>query len=122
MDNNEAILDELRKIREAVQAKPPAPVPKGFVNEFRDFLSKYKVMGLAVAFILGLYLGGLVKALVDDLVMPIIQYAIPGLESVSDWKAGNFLIGDFTAALITFLLVALVIFILVKVTKRMKIE
>ena len=36
-------------------------------------------MGMAVAFILGLYLGNLVKALVDDFIMPIIELSIPGM-------------------------------------------
>ncbi len=118
------VLEELRRIRQLLEPKPapPAPEPpKGFVNEFRDFLSKYRVMGMAVAFILGLYLGALVKALVDDLIMPIIELAIPGIE----WEAitaGPFRIGHFIGAVITFLIVALVIFILVKITKRMGIE
>jgi len=93
----------------------------GIMNEFRDFLSKYKVMGMAVAFILGLYLGTLVKALVDDLIMPIVSLAIPGVE----WEllvVGPFRVGHFIGALITFIIVALVIFILVKITKRYGIE
>jgi large conductance mechanosensitive channel len=91
------------------------------MNEFKDFLSKYRVMGMAVAFILGLYLGSLVNALVNDLIMPIIELAMPGVE----WEAitaGPFRIGHFIGALITFLIVALVIFLLVKITKRMGIE
>ena len=78
-------------------------------------------MGLAVAFILGLYLGALVKALVDDLIMPIITLAMPGIE----WElltVGPFRIGHFIGSLITFLIVAGVIFLLVKVTKKMGIE
>ena len=118
------MLEELRKIRQLLEPKPAPPTPappKGFVNEFKDFLSKYRVMGMAVAFILGLYLGSLVNALVDDLIMPIVELAMPGVE----WEAitaGPFRIGHFIGALITFLIVALVIFILVKLTKRMGIE
>ena len=118
------MLEELRKIRQLLEPKPAPPTPappKGFVNEFKDFLSKYRVMGMAVAFILGLYLGSLVNALVDDLIMPIIELAMPGVE----WEAitaGPFRIGHFIGALITFLIVAIVIFLLVKITKRMGIE
>lgn len=116
------MLEELEKIRQLLEPKPPPePPPEGLVNEFKTFLSKYSVMGLAVAFILGLYLGGLVKALVDDLIMPIIQLAMPG----SEWEAinlGPFRIGHFMGAVITFIIVAFVIFILVKLTKRMGIE
>jgi len=124
LSTQEKMLEELRKIREAVEPKPappPPPPPKGFLNEFVDFISKYKVMGLAVAFILGLYLGELVKALVDDLIMPIMQLAMPGVqwESIA---AGPFRVGHFVGALITFVIVAFVIFLIVKVTKRMGVE
>jgi len=86
-----------------------------------DFISKYKVMGLAVAFIMGIYLGGLVKALVDDLIMPIVQLAMPGI-AWEEITAGPFRIGHFVGALITFTIVAIVIFFLVKITKRWGIE
>jgi len=118
---NKRMLEELKRIRELLETKPPPPPPKGLWNEFLDFLSKYKVMGLAVAFIMAIYLGTLVKALVDDLVMPIVTLAMPGIE----WEtivAGPFRIGHFIGALITFLIVAFVIFILVKVSKRWGIE
>ena len=95
-------------------------------NEFIDFLSKYKVMGLAVAFILGLYLGGVVQALVKDIIMPIIGLALPGLGNLSSYayslNSQLFGIGDFMVAVITFIIVALVIFIIVKLTKRAGIE
>lgn len=89
--------------------------------EFMDFLSKYKVMGLAVAFILGLYLGALVQALVNDLIMPIITLATPNIiwESI---ELGPFRVGHFIGATITFIIVAFVIFVLVKITKRWGIE
>ena len=49
----------------------------GLMQEFKAFLSEYKVLGLAVAFILGIYLGAVVKALVTDLILPIVQLALP---------------------------------------------
>jgi len=123
MSTQEKMLEELRKIREALEPKPSPPPekPKGLWKEFMDFISKYKVMGLAVAFIIGIYLGELVKALVNDLIMPIVSLATPGIkwETIS---AGPFLIGHFIGALVTFLIVAFVIFLMVKVTKRWGIE
>jgi len=116
------MLAELKKIREAVE-KPPAPAPpKGFVNEFKDFLSKYKVFGLAVAFIVALYVGTLVQALVKDLLLPLITLLIPGMENLATLTVGPFGVGDFLVALITFLFVALIVFIVVKVAKRWGIE
>ncbi|MGQ9719457.1 MAG: large conductance mechanosensitive channel protein MscL [Nitrososphaerales archaeon] len=120
---DEEILEELKRIRTILEPKPaPIPTkPKGLWEEFVDFISKYKVMGLAVAFILGLYLGALVQALVGDLIMPIIELAMPGV-AWDTIQLGPFRIGHFTGALITFLIVAFVIFIIVKITKRWGIE
>jgi len=124
LSKEDKMLEELRRIRELLEPKPappPPPPPKGLWNEFMDFVSKYKVMGMAVAFIIGLYLGALVKALVDDLIMPIVQLAMPGIQ----WELielGPFRVGHFIGALITFLIVAFVIFIIVKLTKRWGIE
>jgi large conductance mechanosensitive channel len=120
------MLEELTKIRELLTPKPAPPPPKGMWNEFMDFISKYKVMGLAVAFIIGLYLGALVQSLVTDLIMPIIGLALPGLGNLATYtitvSSQDFGIGSFLVALITFIIVAFVIFILVKITKRWGIE
>ena len=136
------MLEELKKIRELLTPAPPSVKKTGLWNEFMDFLSKYKVMGLAVAFIMGVYLGALVQALVTGFIMPLIGLAIPGLGNLSSFKIpipateldnqGNpidpnyvgqlFGVGSFLAALITFIVVAFVIFLLVKVTKRWGIE
>jgi large conductance mechanosensitive channel len=142
MPKEDKMLEELKRIRELLEPKPPPPPPKGMWKEFMDFLSKYKVMGLAVAFIMGIYLGNLVQSLVTGLVMPLIGLAIPGLGNLATFKIpippteldseGNpldpgyvgqlFGLGNFIAALITFIIVAFVIFILVKITKRWGIE
>lgn len=124
MDNESEMLDELRKIRTLLETKPaPPPAPtKGMVNQLKDFFSQYKVLGMAVAFILGIYLGALVKALVSDLLMPIIQYATPPGVLWQNITAGPFLIGDFLGALITFLLVVLVVFVIVKSAERVKLK
>lgn len=83
-------------------------------------------MGLAVAFIMGLYIGNLVQALVNDLIMPLIGLAIPGLQDLATYQhiVGQqiFLVGDFLTALITFIIVAFVIFLPVKITKKWGID
>jgi len=119
----EEILEELRRIRTLLEPKPapPAPQPKGLRAEFLDFISKYKVIGMAVAFVVGIYLGGLVQALVSDLIMPVVQFVTPGVA----WEViqvGPFRVGHFIGALITFLIVAFVIFLIVKVSKKWGIE
>ena len=122
MSKEDEMLVELRKIREAVEKAPPPTPPKGVWNEFIDFLSKYKILGLAVAFVIGLYLGGLVQALVKDLLLPLFGLAVPGLADLSTYVvtlgSQKFSIGDFLVALITLIIVAVVVFIFVKVAKR----
>ncbi len=127
MTKEDEMLAELKKIREAVEKAPPPVPPKGLWNEFKDFLSKYKILGLAVAFVLGLYLGTLVQALVKDFIMPLIGLALgPGMSDLATLQVEVlnqvFGVGDFIVALITFLIVAFVVFMLVKVMKRWKIE
>ncbi len=92
----EQMLAELREIKKLLTPASPAPppLPKGVLQEFRTFLSHYKVLGLAVAFIFGVYLGALVKALVTDLILPIISFALPGRD-VNTYMVGPFGIGDF---------------------------
>ncbi len=125
-DKDNEILEELKKIRVAVEKAPPPQPPKGLWNEFKDFLSKYRILGLAVAFVLGLYLGALVQSLVKDFVMPLIGLAIPGMANLATYSTSVmsqvFGVGDFLVALITFIIVAIIVFIVVKVAKRWKIE
>ena len=138
MPKDDEMLEELKKIRELLTPAPSPPPQKGLWNEFMDFPSKYKVMGLAVAFIMGIYLGALVQAFVTGLIMPVIGVAIPDIGNLAtlnipvphtelnsegmpidpNYTGQLFGVGGFLAALITFAIVALVIFILVKATKR----
>ncbi len=126
MDKEDEILVELKKISAALEKAPIPQPPKGLWNEFKDFLSKYKILGLAVAFILGLYLGALVLALVKDFIIPLLGLAIPGMSNLATYSATLmnqvFSIGDFLIALITFIVVAFIVFILVKVAKKWKID
>ncbi|OPX72757.1 MAG: large-conductance mechanosensitive channel [Methanoregulaceae archaeon PtaU1.Bin059] len=91
------------------------------VKEFMDFLYEYKVIGLAIAFIMGLAANQLVKSLVDNIIMPIITFFIPG----GDWQTAKLVIGpiviswgQFLADLIYFIIVAFVIFLIAKKVLR----
>lgn len=87
------------------------------INEFKDFIKEYKVIGLAVAFVMGLAVNDLVKSLVNDIVMPLIAPLMPS----GTWQTATLMIGPvilgigpFLAALINFLIMAFVIFFIVK--------
>jgi large conductance mechanosensitive channel len=105
------------KINKQARHLPSQGGYMGFVDEFVTFLNKHKVVGLAVAFIIGAAAAKLVSALVNDIIMPIIAVLIPG----GDWRSFvlqlgpvKLLVGDFTGALIDFVIVAFVIFMIVK--------
>jgi large conductance mechanosensitive channel len=93
----------------------------GIIKEFKEFLKEYKIVGLAVAFIMGSAVTVLVQSLVNSVVMPIITPFIPG----GEWQKATFNMGPivigwgaFLGALINFLIIALVIFFIVKVIDR----
>ena len=82
-----------------------------------DFLMKYQVIGLAVAFIIGAAATKMVTATVADIIMPVIAVIIPG----GDWRSTvlqlgpvKLLVGDFVGAIIDFIIIALVVFLVVK--------
>ena len=120
------ILEELKKIREAVtlKAAPPAPEPKGLIAEFKDFIGKAGVLGLAIGFIMGTVIGKVVTALVQDLIMPVPGAFIEG----GDWRKAiitipigngmNFGIGDFVGVVIDFLIISMVIFLIAKFGRK----
>lgn len=118
--SNEAMLDELREIRKLL-TPPPKPEPaKGLINEFVAFISNYKVLGLAVAFILGIYIGVVVQALVNSLIMPLVKIVYPPIDPTGDTYVLSG--GPIMDSLITFIIVAFVVFLIVKIASRIGIE
>jgi len=121
------VLEELRNIRELLTPKPPPPPPpppKGLIAEFKDFIGKTGVLGLAIGFIMGTYIGKVVSALVGDIIMPIPGAFIPG----GDWRKAvvslpvgngmNFAVGDFVGVVIDFLIIAFVIFLVARYARK----
>jgi large conductance mechanosensitive channel len=58
---------------------------KKFWKDFKAFISKGNVIGLAIAVIVGGAFGKIVTSLVNDVIMPLISFATGGV-SISDWK------------------------------------
>jgi large conductance mechanosensitive channel len=130
MSKEDKMLEELQKIREFLSPPPPPPKPKNLLMEFKNFIKTYKVMGLAVAFIMALYLGRLVSAVVVAFISPLLNnlFLFIGFldpTTVAADPASYPLFFNFTlfiSELITFIIVAFVIFLLVKLTKRLGID
>ncbi len=106
-------------------------------SEFKEFISKGNVMDLAVGVIIGGAFGKIVDSLVQDIIMPIVGKVIgsvdfsnmyialnhqaAGLSLVEAKKLGGVLAyGNFISILINFLILAFVIFQMVKLVNRMK--
>lgn len=109
------------------------------IKEFRDFIAKGNVMDLAVGIIIGAAFTAIVSSLVADLINPIIGLIIGGvdftnmfvvlkgdvpagvgLQAARDAGAAVFAYGAFITAVINFLIIAFVVFLLVKAVNRIK--
>jgi len=93
----------------------------GVLQEFMDFLKEYKVLPLAIAFIIGGAATVLVQSLVNDIVMPFVGVLIPG----GDWKSSvlqlgpvGLGVGPFLSALINFVIIAFVVFMIAKMVLK----
>lgn len=92
------------------------------IKEFKDFIMRGNVMDLAVAVIIGAAFTAIVNSLVNDIIMPIIGAIIGGVDFTSlAITVGNATIayGNFIQAIISFLLIALVLFLLIRAMNKM---
>ena len=85
--------------------------------EFRAFLLKSNALALAIGVILGAALGTVVKSLVDDIIMPPIGKILGGVDFsqlVITWDGVEIRYGLFINAVITFVIVAFVVFLIAR--------
>lgn len=87
------------------------------VKEFLEFLKEYKVVSLAIAFVMGSASTALVNSFVKDMLMPVVVPLVstgPWRDAVLEAGPVRLMYGAFFAELINFLLLAAVVFIVVK--------
>ncbi len=92
------------------------------IKEFKEFISKGNVMDLAVGIIIGAAFTAIVTSLVDNLIQPLIGLFMGGVDFSSMALAvgeAKFMYGSFITAVINFLIVAFVVFILVKMMNKL---
>ena len=98
----------------------------GMMSEFKEFIAKGNVMDLAVGVIIGAAFGKIVTSLVEDVITPaLLTPALKAarLENIDQLKTdGGILYGKFLAALIGFIVIAFVIFLLVKGVNKLRRE
>ncbi len=97
------------------------------LKEFKDFIARGNVMDMAVGIIMGAAFTAIVTSLVDDLVNPLIGLFTGGVDFSSHMirfgdgeNAASFMYGNFINAVIKFIIIAWVVFLLVKGVNRMK--
>ncbi len=109
------------------------------LKEFKDFIAKGNVMDMAVGIIIGAAFTAIVKSMVDDLINPIIGLFMGGvdftnkfivlsggdaeyasLEAAREAGAAAFAYGSFIMAVINFLIIAFVVFMLVRYVNKAK--
>lgn len=108
-------------------------VIKNMIKEFREFIMRGSVLDLAVGIIIGAAFGAIVNSLVNDVIMPPIGYVLSGVDfsnitiplGTKTAEDGTITevaihIGSFINAVITFLIVAFVMFLIIKAFNEMK--
>jgi large conductance mechanosensitive channel len=110
-----------------------------FVTEFKEFAVKGNVMDLAVGVIIGGAFGKIVDSVVNDLIMPLVGKAVGGLDFTNYYVAlagqdstlplveakklgAVFAYGSFLTVLLNFIILAFIIFMMIKQVNRLKKE
>ena len=93
----------------------------GFVQEFKEFAIKGNVVDLAVAVIIGGAFGKIVSSFVEDVITPLLlnpALKAAGAENISKLAWNGVTYGNFLAAVINFICIAFVLFIMIKGINR----
>lgn len=91
---------------------------KKFINEFKEFAFRGNVLDLAVGVVIGAAFTTIVTSLVEDIIMPLVGM-LTGGNDISDLSikigTANLAYGSFLQAVINFLIIALVVFMFIKI-------
>ena len=85
---------------------------RSFVSEFKAFALKGNMIDLAVGVVIGVAFGKVVTSIVENVIMPLISYVTPGMDFAA-WHIGKIKIGLLLNDILSFLLIALAVFIVV---------
>ena len=93
------------------------------VKEFKDFIMKGNVVDLAIAVIIGGAFGAIVNSLIADVITPLLlnpALEAAGAKDIAALTWGSVKYGNFLSAIISFLVIAFVLFMLIKGMNSMK--
>ena len=95
----------------------------GFVKDFKEFAFKGNVVDLAIAVIIGAAFGKIVTSLVQDVITPLLlnpALKAAGAENISKLEWNGVTYGNFLSAVISFLCIAVVLFMIIQAANKMK--
>ena len=95
---------------------------KKFIHDFKEFISKGNVLDLAIAVVIGNAFNAIVTSLVNDVIMPLVGIIIGGIDFTGikiTYKTSSIMVGNFIQNIINFLIIALSIFVMIRVFKKL---
>ncbi len=92
----------------------------GMLKEFKEFAMKGNIVDLAVAVIIGGAFGKIIASMVDDIIMPIIGKIMGDPNYFDTMTAGGIPVGKFIQAVFNFIIIALVLFMIIKAMNSTK--
>ncbi len=87
------------------------------MKEFKDFVMRGNVVDLAIGVIIGSAFGKIVSSLVEDIITPLLLPPAlkgAGAATIETWAPGGILLGKFIAATLSFIVIAFVLFLIIK--------
>jgi large conductance mechanosensitive channel len=88
-------------------------------REFKEFINRGNLIDVAVGFVMGVAFSAIVTSLTNDIISPIVAKVFD-VQDLSEWVVSDIRLGAFLVAVINFLIVALVLFLIVKAYNRMR--
>ena len=95
------------------------------LRDFLTFIRRGNVLDLAVAVIMGGAFGGIVSSLVEDIIMPVIGVILQGIDFTGlslTFGEARLAYGNFVQAVVNFLVIAFVVYLMIRLTKKLKKE
>ncbi len=95
----------------------------GFIRDFKEFLMRGNVVDLAVAVVIGAAFGAVVTSFIEDIITPIIlnpALQAAGVEDIANLSAGGIKYGLFLAAVLNFVVIAFVLFVIIRIFEKLK--
>jgi len=94
-----------------------------FANDFKEFLLRGNVVDLAIAVVLGAAFGGIINSFVTDIITPLLlnpALQAANVDDIAALSAGGIQYGLFLAAVLNFIVIGFVLFLVVRAFERMK--